>query len=427
MDFGLRGGAEMPGFLGFLAGQGKRKLRALAGHAEAYAGHHGIGSAFRHFISDKTGLSLSFHPAAPDIVFQIDGGYIVMEAETLGAGPGYHAFIVGFIDYLRQQHQWVWRFDDTTRYFTDDTGYYSERNFAALQAAMAAEFETLRTNVLAAEPDTPLCYDLWLPTQFTFASGYFTATSLGFRDRLFFERPHPDQFFPWWDEGVTTRTLKNLVLSKLWLEIDWRPPTTATERGDLEQCRDLIDHARQRGVEFAAGDGVDDIDALLRDEWPAEDGDGGRIGYWRQALWYPGPDDWSVALPGYYREETSADGQSCVIYYGNRAVQVTGELYDEALPQPSWPDLQLDGYSEYLRFETGQYRAVVLSGRQSDYEDEGRWTWLGLYGARHGYAMITATSTDENDGPWAERVLRSIRRLSPDNSWLPDDSLEETN
>ena len=75
-----------------------------------------------------------------------------------------------------------------------------------------------------------------------------------------------------------------------------------------------------------------------------------------------------------------------------------------------WPAPQAEGFSEYLRFKTGEYRAVVIAGCKQGDDGEDGWMWQGMYAARDSFAVITAISPREDDSAWAEKVLRSVRR-----------------
>ena len=419
MSLGLRGGAKLHGLLGLVTLYGAGKLRELVVQARAYATHHGLEAAFRS-VRTRDGQQISFHPAAPDIVFSVSGGSVIMTAETSAVGPGYHAFVVGLIDYLSRHHQWVWDFRSATQHFGDDTGYYRNRDFAALRTAMAGDFSALSQSLVTAEAGGGVPWNVSLPMALNIASDHFAATSLGFRDRAFFEQPSPERFFPWWDQGLTAQTLKNMALCKMWLDILWHPPAGAGERQDVENCRILIDRALELGAEFAADEGVEDIAALLRDE-PLDDTPGaGRIGYWRQTVWYLDPCGWSIALPAYYREEGGSDGQLCSLLYGDRAVYMRSYVYEAEVTQLAWPEPKTEGYSEYLRFETDRYRVVIESGGGVD-EDGISWSvWQGTYNAHGGAARISVVSPDKADAAWAEKVLRSVQTfVSTDVSESP--------
>ncbi len=108
-SFGLRGGVKLPGVLGSFGLNGHATLRKLEQQIRAYAEHHGVEAAFgSRQKRDVWGiLGVTFHPAAPDIVFEVWQGDVIMTAETFQAGPGYHAFITGLVDYLSQHHQWA--------------------------------------------------------------------------------------------------------------------------------------------------------------------------------------------------------------------------------------------------------------------------------------------------------------------------------
>ena len=405
MGLGLRGGAKLGGLLGRLNLNGDSKLRELEPQTRAYAERHGIEAAFRSFRKGRD-LAATFHPAAADVLFRIEDGQIVMMAETVQAGPGYHAFIVGLVDYLSQNHQWVWDLDNATKGFFDGTGYYQSRDFPALQAALAGELGRMCQAVLEAESPDGVPRHVALRLPFTLASDHFAATSLGFRDRAFFAQPNPERFFPWWEEGLTAQTRKNLALCKMWDDIFWQPHDHDIDRKDAKTGQRLIVLAREHGATFADDEGVDDIAALLRGEPSDIDGGGGRIGYWRQDIWHEAPGGWVVPLPAFYRRAISEDGRLCELTYGDRMVHIRTLTRREARPL-EWAGPPREGWPEVLRFETGQYRAVVYSPPDDDGDTS--QLWAAIFNSRNGSAQINVVFRNKQDTVWAEKVLRSVR------------------
>ena len=409
MSLGLRAGSKLHGVWGLFSAYADGKLKALAGHARAYAGQHRVEGAFRGRPS-REGWRISFHPATPEIILTVQGGHLVIDARTLEAGPGYHAFVAGFLDYTARRHQWVWDLRSATLHFGDDTGYYRDRDFAALQTAMAGEFAAMCEGLVQMEDgDTP--QTVWLPVDVNLAGGRFAATALGLRDRAFFDPPDPGCFFPWWEEGVTARTVKNMALCKMWLDLTWQPPESDSEGQDLANCHGLIDRARKLGAEFTDDEGAGDIEALLRGE-TLPLGDSACIGYGRHDTWYFEPGGWSVALPGYFREEIGDDGQLCTLGYGDHAVYVRSYLYEAERTGLDWPDRHTEGYSEYLRFETELYRVIIETGAYDDEDGSLLYAWNGTYNAHTGSALISVVSRDAGDAAWAEKILRSARPAS---------------
>ena len=409
MSLGLRGGSKLHNVLGLLNAYGQGKLKDLVALAQAYAKHHHVDAAFRS-LRIEDGWRISFHPAAPDIVLSVSGGYVVLQADTLEAGPGYHAFVVDFIGYLSRQHQWVWEFRDAIQHFADDTGYFHDRDFAALQAVMATEFAAMCEGLLELEKRAHVPHNIWLPAPLNLAAEPFAATSLGFRDRAFFDPPQPERFFPWWEEGLTPQVVKNMALCKMWLETSWQPPANAGEQRDLGACRDLIERARAMGAEFTDSEGAGDIDLLLRDEALDLLSDADNIGYWRRDAWYQDAGGWLIALPASHREEIGDEDQLCALVGDDRAVYM--RCYVNAAEQTplEWPEPKTEGYREYLRFETEQCRVVIEAGEMDEDEDGIRWwRWHGLYNAPTGSALITVVSSNEDDAAWAEKVLRSVQ------------------
>ena len=407
-SLGLRGGAKLPGLMGSLGLNGQAKLRELEPQVRAYVGHHGIGAAFAGTQKRGT-LRIALHPAASDIVFEVSQGYVVMAAETFQAGPGYHAFIAGLVDYLSQQHGWAWDFDNASKHFFDDTGYYRDRDFAALQTAMTGELGRMCQTVLVADsPEgTPRHVGLRLP--FTLASDHFAATSMGFRDKAFFEQPDPARFFPWWEEGTTAQVLKNLALCKMWDEIFWQPHEGDLDRQDAKTGETLIDLARAAGAEFAPDEGVEDLAALARGVPTDINGGAGRIGYWRQDIWYDDTRGWAVPLPAFYEREFGRDGQICELTYGNRMVLLRSGRH-ATTQQPEWGGPPREGCVERLRFETEAYRAVVYAHPD---DDSAMQLLTGIFSSRTGSAKIDVALRKGDDEAWAEKVLRSVRLGHP--------------
>ncbi len=409
-SFGLRGGTKLPGMLGAFGVNGEAALRKLEPQVRAYAELHEVEATFGSGMKRNNGgeLGVTFHPAASDIRFTVQQGYIVMTAETFQAGPGYHAFIAGLVDYLSQRHQWVWDFDNSAKRFFDDTGYYRSRDFPTLQTAMAGEFGRMCQTVLAAESPDGIPRHVALRLPFTLASDHFAATSLGFRDRAFFEQPNPERFFPWWEEGLTAQTLKNLALCKMWNDIFWQPHDRDPDRKDAKTGQRLIDLAREHGAQFDPDEGVDDIAALLRGEPSDMDGGGGRIGYWRQDMWHEAPGGWVVPLPAFYHRELSEGGRLCELTYGGRMVHIRTLSHREDRPL-EWAGPPQEGWTERLRFETGQYRAVVYTPPQDDDDGDTSQLWAAIFNTRNGSALINVVFRDKQDTVWAEKVLRSVR------------------
>lgn len=401
MSLGLRAGSKLHGLLGLFADYGKAKLKDVVRHARDYARLHGIEAAFRDRRTVEA-TRISFHPAAEDIMLDSLGGYIVMDARTSGAGPGYHAFVVGFIDYLNRHKGWAWNAASAIQHFGDDTGYWSNRDFSALQNAMAGAFAEL-CEVVALDPGpVHLC-----SLEYNLATDYFAATSLGLRDIAFFEQPAPENFFPWWEEGLTSSTLRNMALCKMWLETAWQPPGDPGQTAELEGVKQLIDRAVALGAEFASNEGACDIDTLLRGETLANADDVTCIGYGRYPTRYMGNGGWTLGLPGGYRQDISDDMYICSFVSEDRVVRLEGEEAVTPLSHLTWPQVEGDAADEFARFETDRYWAILSAYATVEHGAQ-LWVWRGDYQSLAGSATVTAISRHQDDGAWAEKVLRSV-------------------
>ena len=399
-DLGLRGGSKLHDLLGLFSGYSHGKLGELARHARAYAVENGIEAAFKSLTSTSS-LRISFHPGEQDIIVSSQGGYIVLDARTQLAGPGYHAFVVGFVDYLNRTHGWVWNFASAIQHFGDDTGYFSDRDFAALQRSMAQAFTTLSRSLLDSG-DGP--YDL-CPMAINIDTPAFALTTLGPRDRAFFEDPEPEQFYPWWREGVTAETVRTMALCRMWLETLWRVPDMTGEVTDLTDLKRLLDRAIAMGARFAPHEGADDVAALLRGEPLTKADDVTCVGYARHPMRCILGQGWSLAVSSNYQQDFSSERVTCSFLSDDREVHVTLG-YEPDSETLTWP--KADVGEEYARYQT-EHSWAILSTYSWVQDGQRLWVWQGMYQSHVGWAQISAVSASEDDQAWADKILRSVQ------------------
>lgn len=172
-------------------------------------------------------LALFLHPAEESVDITYDGGDLELSAKTSSAGPGYHAWLVDFVDSVGEQIgiRWDWR--DGEDEPADETGYHNHRDFGCLQAAMAdwlQEFSKYFMN----ESDLD-SLNICLPLGFSPVHEHFAISPMGIWQREWFEQvTHADAdqigemaqaFFPAWCGMEEASYWRNFGLTMCWMEL----------------------------------------------------------------------------------------------------------------------------------------------------------------------------------------------------------------
>jgi hypothetical protein len=214
---------------------------------------------------------LSLHPAAEALRIEPDSTHGVhLTAKTNMPGPGWHVFLVEQLEQVTRSLDLVLRAgteDDPL----DETGYYASRDFGRLQDEMSEWLRSMGQLVKDHDPGT-LVISMALGTPSLGANvavapmGAFTFEWLRALCELPREALHAAcvEFFPWWDEGTTSRVRASLARA-LVFDLRWHPPLDERERAQLEVTRDLLrelDPAKHFGPDSTAAL-ADELDALL--------------------------------------------------------------------------------------------------------------------------------------------------------------------
>jgi hypothetical protein len=199
----------------------------------------------------ESGFRVRFAPFEEDVYGAWEKGKLCLTAKTSSAGPGYHAFLVDFLDGLGVLPTIV----------EDETGYYESRDFSLLQGEMGKWLKFLSAQILQASGDA-LNLVVSLPIECVpQQSQRFACCPLGFFEKEFFIRaaegkPVGDEFFIWWNRAADAPFFLNCAMNLIWCEINWIEPQLDEETENVNAALGCLEKAlsMDRGLAFPAAE-----------------------------------------------------------------------------------------------------------------------------------------------------------------------------
>jgi hypothetical protein len=385
--------------------------RIASDHAEAL----GLRVFFEAQIHENK-LSLLLHPAAEPVDFVLlEGGSLECAAKTSTLGPGYHKYVVQILDAAGKRLGVIWLGGDDIE--GDATGYFSHRDFVRLQDEMATFLSNLlrivrkkRMGGLAGiRINMPLEYSVDFGDAVATPIGLFSETRLAQAAKTGSEIEYlSQQFFPWWDEGLTARVWRNFGLVGLWMDVPWRRPAVEQERRVCERAIKCFENARTLDARIALPEAeITALKLLLAEEpglsaEPAECG----IGYHRR-LWHRHLNDWTIDIPGYFFRRTEDDNATEVFWYGTKEVWCTTYTLEPAKP------VKLSELGEYLKADSYTIERDDVVGcanimKKMDERDTEWSTMSCVFKAAGSFAVITIIFAGNEALDWAIRTFKSM-------------------
>lgn len=362
-------------------------------------------------------LYVNLLPCEENVEFRLADGRVACEAKTSTAGPGYHAYVVDVLDALRARLGLDWRSEADDE---DETGYLGHRAFPRLQATMAGWLQGLGRHLCEHADGMNPPFLLGMSLDSRPVTEAFAASQMGEWRREWFERlatsderelgRMAEQFFPWWERGVTAGTLRGLGLARSWVDLRWAVPDDDDERRLCESVLDCFTRARELdgSLELPEAE-VRELAALLAPgatpRVPRREG----VGFRRREMTVPIPGGWSIDLPGYFRAHPEDGGRIQVYGFSGRTVQ--GSSLSFRTKTPRGPEEVLGGMSP----EEGELPLALsrpgLAGKYtcSAAEDGGGFVLTARVAKKDGLSLVTIQSDDGADRAWAEAAASTIR------------------
>ena len=257
---------------------------------------------------DSEAVEVVLHPAAESVDFVIEGtGGLRVMAKTSTVGPGYHAYLVDLLRAVGDELGVRW--DEVE----DDTGYFANGDFAAVQREMLAWIGGVARLVLQKDA---MGLMVSLPTTHRFVFDGALATPLGPRELSWVQAVAAEpslgaDLFPWWGRGRDARQRLGSVLCRMWTEVRWREPITDGE--DVLRQELLADlgaaFAEEPRLPYPWREWVSLGGELPEVVAAASSSSGPLVGYRRRPVRVDLPGGWSLELPGEFAEEQEESGR----------------------------------------------------------------------------------------------------------------------
>jgi hypothetical protein len=280
---------------------------------------------------DDRHLSLSFLPFEEDVEFAARDGFVEVFAKTSGAGPGYHEFLVDLLDMIEQRAGLAWSGDGDGDEYGDETQYRARRSTEALRAAMAEQFSALSSIVVDEIGGGAL---LNMSVDDTPEVTAFAASPLGEWSKEWFERAAraegehlfamAEEFFPWWETGLTARNLTKFGNALCWTAVRWVKPETAAEEQVIRSALECFEQAGRLGAKSLPELEIYELRRLLAAEAEPDVAPNPRgIGFRRRTFNVLLPGGWALKVPGYYHEDVEDEGATQVYWFGDRTIRAS--------------------------------------------------------------------------------------------------------
>jgi len=383
----------------------------------------------RFFLSEQgtSELALFLHPAEENVGISYDGRDVTLSAKTSSAGPGYHAWLVNFVEHIGERVGITWDWRDGDEDSADETDYHSHRDFGRLQAAMANWLQEFSKYFLNESDLDSL--NICLPLDFSPVHEHFAISPMGVWEREWFEcviRADADEigdiaqtFFPAWRRSEDALYWRNFGLTMCWMELPWHVPATKHEKAMYQLTVDAFARARELDPTSDLPHAeIAEIESLLEDNdcnrAPRPTGLGFQRGTMRRQL----TGGWSVELPGYYYQGNEEDCTTILFWFGDRVMRGSSASY-------SGDDETLTNLAEVLVRETmakyeGGGRTAVIEGddrfgwiyeaeAQDDDTEAPYWNAQALIGSGNNIGLLTVSYSDrERDWGWALEVINTV-------------------
>ena len=356
------------------------------------------------------GVEFLLHPAEEPFELRLEGDQLFAQGKTSSAGPGYHAFLIDWLERIAAEEGFSWTWSDPAREVEDETGYAIDRDFEKLQGEMASWLAKVAEYLLTNEAEFDASpFALAMPVGFSWMGEAFALSSLGTWSRDFFVRAVEGdagtleagaQYFPWWSKERDATFWRNCGNIFAWTDVPWRAPQGDEEKRVFEVTDRCWSRARtlDPSVEIPEAEWAE-LRACLSDHPPHRPAPTG-IGFRRGLLTKPLTGGWGIDVPGWFLESTEKEGSTLLFWDKTRTVRATTFSLDWDGPPPV-PEGELQ-LSEEDR--TGYAEIVAVAGEDEDY-----WQLQGEMRSAKSLCVITIAFQSEEERGWATETWKSLR------------------
>lgn len=386
----------------------------------AFAASRGLEFLFTPERVGENSIWLRFHPGEEAVECRIEGDQLIISARTSSVGPGYHAYIVDFLDHLSRACGLAWETTGPDGDEGDETSYFEARDFKALQSEMAAWLKALADTFADADRSHGycVCLDTGLVSKLSHAGGIAAPRGpvpFDLMEQVQSARGadlqrYAAEWFVWPRRETDTAFWLRTAEVLMWQHVPWHAPLDDNERKIYQRALYSFDRVRQFDPNWPLPEVT--IAEMRRLECSAFGDPSEPLalgpGYWRKTMRRPLPSEWSIALPGYWYLTQDDDGLR--YWFGPTiwATSFTIELKDGSLKQLTAEDLPTDA-GEIENFEApGVIGRLHFIARAP--EEDSRYL-LRAYAIHKSSQLMLSCFFDDSDSIDRMRaILKSIRR-----------------
>lgn len=362
-------------------------------------------------------LWLCFVPFEENVELCLREGLVELSAKTSGAGPGYHEFVVEFLDLVEERVGLDWK-PASEEEDGDETGYRQHRDRQTLRAEMAKQLTGIASVIIervGAGAMLNMSLDA-LPSSRAFASSPMGEWSEDWIKQAASAKGEAalalaEQFFPWWESGMGPKNLASFAKALCWTAVRWVKPQNTAEEQAIRVAIQCFDRAQQGGVNDLPELEIAELKRLLTaevepDAAPRPAG----IGFRRREFEMTLPGGWTLRVPGYYHDEVQDKGRTQVYWFGTRRIEASTLSFQQA------------GSPEDLLKDSGQGKGQPLENLAEglvgvietvwNEPDECYLTRATLAGAGS-LCCLTFAHVEESDQSWATDVAMTAKFRAP--------------
>ncbi len=386
-------------------------------------------------------LLLQLHPAEEPVIFTPEGRDVLkVSAATSAAGPGYHVYLVEWLDRLAEHLGFTWQAE--APHGGDPTGYRTHRDLARLQrlhaTRLAALARHLRDDVLPEQRQDPkgsaLC--VGLPPLAAIPTGVpgKVASVTGLWDPAFVEalaKADADErlelaarFLPWWQPARDARFWEGVGRVLAVTEVGWHVPPDARERGLYQIVLDAFARARALDPGRALPEAeLQELTGLLAPGAAVAPPRPEGLGFRRGPVRMPLPGGWQVHLPGYFYDGVDGKGEGMVFWFQDRTVRLVTVGFGGAGTRPRTAEELVTmvpmAPESVWHVGPGHLGRAAVRHHAATRDRPAHFRLEGRMAVEDNLCEVTVYFAQEADRPWAEDLWRSLEHgtVAPDGLW----------
>jgi hypothetical protein len=387
----------------------------------------GIMKDFLKVSISKEALTINVHPCEEPVYFDLQGNTIVASAKTNSVGPGYHAYLVEFLEELGQSLniEWQWDLEEGDEHYCDEAEYYQVRNFEVLQEKMVHWLQALIQYFL---DDDSEHFKISFPANYPNPKiDYYAMSPVGiWSEEWLISTYQPptskvmkrgEEFFIWWNKEMDGLFYLKTATALLNVDCPWHLPANEEEEKTYRLIDRCLSEAARLGVDLSAfTTDWETVKANLTSKEPVGFHETA-FGYKKYVMTHYLAGEWRIDFPGYfwYGDDDGTD----VYFYGDKTIRNTSYSREKPLEavdnkifvETFFKSNELKD-NVVFNFEKENILGKAYCYYYTDTENPTDQYWIlsGVKSDAAGFILTTICFNEEQERDWALEVWNSVVR-----------------